>query len=165
MPNRGGGFTGAEAALRAACPEPDAVVVALDGAASSPGPGPEWRQVLDDHADVTGRVLAHAGWLTAALRLPGPPPARIVHVVAAETPGGRTTAQAVTQSARSANGAESVRSAVFTVSAESGTPARRRHYCGMQAARGGPERERGAAESRGGKESALLHGGTSVPLR
>jgi hypothetical protein len=84
----------------------DAVVV-VTGEASVSGPVAGWRGVLDAHSGVTASVLAHAAWLRAASRYARDArrSVRIVHVVAADTPGGRTSAQAVAQMCRSVNDA------------------------------------------------------------
>lgn len=72
--------------------------------ASGGGPGSavDWQAVLASHAGTAGAILTHAAWARAAARhaATSGQPLRIVHIVPATSPGGRSAAQAVTQLAR-----------------------------------------------------------------
>ncbi len=96
------GFSSASDALSAVGPV-DAVIVASSDSSAHVGGG--WREIVGAHRGVTERLVSHAGWTRAASRL-GPSsgrPVRVVHVVQARSPGGRTAGQAITQLARSSN--------------------------------------------------------------
>jgi NAD(P)-dependent dehydrogenase (short-subunit alcohol dehydrogenase family) len=84
----------------------DAVVVILSAepAPSSAEP-PSWQHVVSSHERVTDQVVAHGAWVHAAFEQAhiSSKPVRIVNLVGATTPAGRSTAQAVAQTARSAN--------------------------------------------------------------
>ncbi|HKA05229.1 MAG TPA: hypothetical protein VKD67_12910, partial [Acidimicrobiales bacterium] len=99
----------------------DAVVVALGPPPGAGEPG-SWAELVESHAGVASHVVAHARWLRTAGELATRTgrPLRIVLVADAGTPAGRTTAQAVTQVARSVNETPGeVPVDVFAVSVES----------------------------------------------
>jgi hypothetical protein len=101
------GFTAAtEQLARVSRERPlDGVVVALGG----PGPGGGdggatggWKQILDDHAGMTGKIRADAGWVRAAADYSASAnrPVRVVTVTDAASSAGRTRAHAAAQLAR-----------------------------------------------------------------
>jgi NAD(P)-dependent dehydrogenase (short-subunit alcohol dehydrogenase family) len=81
-----------------------------------------WRQVVHDHRQNVGRLLFHAAWTRAVARLSAATgrPVRLVHVVPAGGPAGRSAAQAVAQMARSANESPGVVSTSVSVESEAG---------------------------------------------
>jgi NAD(P)-dependent dehydrogenase (short-subunit alcohol dehydrogenase family) len=123
------GFDAAEEALNRAADEVggvDAIVIALGPFAGTAGPGdPSWPEVLAEHGEVVGQVLAHAGWLSAAARYAAgrSRPVRVVHLADATSPGLRPGAQAVAQLARCANEVQPDLLDVFCVAVETASPA------------------------------------------
>ncbi|WP_157734291.1 MULTISPECIES: SDR family NAD(P)-dependent oxidoreductase [Frankia] len=133
------GFAAAEQGLGRAAATTAAglgAVVVIHGAdATSPGgeSGGDWRAILASHAGTAATILGHAAWSRAAARHVAATgrALRVVHVVPALSPGGRSAAQAVTQLARSVNDTPIIPTASnpglleFAVSAESPHPADR----------------------------------------
>ncbi|HVW43327.1 MAG TPA: SDR family NAD(P)-dependent oxidoreductase [Amycolatopsis sp.] len=168
-----GGF---EDASRAVAGQVDAVVVALRETPA--GGDADWRQVLDSHAGTTRRVLDHAAWLSAAVRhaTGDNRPVRVVHVVPADSPGGRSVAQAVTQMARSAQDTPSTTDIdVFAVTVE-GPPADRKPLGALVARLAAAEDTRALAGAelvvRGewaglrahpGPAATVVYGGPAIP--
>ncbi|EIV96306.1 SDR family NAD(P)-dependent oxidoreductase [Frankia sp. QA3] len=104
------GFAAAERGLRRAAASTaglDAVVVIHGTQAIGVGGQPvvDWPAILASHAGTAATILGHAAWSRAAARHVAATgrALRVVHVVPALTPGGRSAAQAVTQLARSVN--------------------------------------------------------------
>jgi NAD(P)-dependent dehydrogenase (short-subunit alcohol dehydrogenase family) len=88
----------------------DAVVIALAGSGSATETGfsgPVWQQVLVDHGDLPTEILEDAAWMRAAAdySLSNGRPLRLVALVEATTPGGRSRAQAAAQLSRASRGA------------------------------------------------------------
>lgn len=120
------GFDAARRALATLAGElgrPRAVVVAL--ASSSPSPdGDRWDAVLSSHGGLVDQLRADAAWIRATAGLPigdGPAGAgavRLVQVVDAASPGGRSRAQAVAQLSRSSRRSTDEGVAAFTVGME-----------------------------------------------
>jgi NAD(P)-dependent dehydrogenase (short-subunit alcohol dehydrogenase family) len=140
----GGGFTTATQAVRKAG-RIDAVVVALRETPT--GGDADWRQMLASHTGTARRVLDHAAWLHAAVEYANSQhqPIRAVHVVPADSPGGRSAAQAVTQMARSAQDTPSdLDNHVFAVTVE-GQPGDRKPLAALVARLIGAEDTRGLA--------------------
>ncbi|MCM3925214.1 oxidoreductase, partial [Frankia sp. AiPs1] len=130
------GFAAAEQGLHRAATttaaELDAVVVihGADAIGAGGEPGVDWHAILASHAGTAATILGHAAWSRAAARQVAATgrSLRVVHVVPALTPGGRSAAQAVTQLARSVNDTPISPSGglvTFAVSAQSVDPADR----------------------------------------
>ena len=81
----------------------DAVVVATRRSAPAPPGSRDWQDVLEDHRGLTGELARSAEWnrAVAALATEQDHAVRLVHVVDATRPGGRSQAQSLTQLARS----------------------------------------------------------------
>jgi NAD(P)-dependent dehydrogenase (short-subunit alcohol dehydrogenase family) len=102
-----------------------AIVVALGQPKAFPDTGPAWQRVIDDHRVTAPHIIAHAVWLKAAADYAAHAnaPVRVVFVTSALSAAGRTSAQAVTQMARSANDTPSdVAIDVFAIGIESAEP-------------------------------------------
>jgi NAD(P)-dependent dehydrogenase (short-subunit alcohol dehydrogenase family) len=131
-------FRDAAEQLTAAARPLDAVVVAL-GRGESPGSGsPEtdgWQHVLDEHAGIADLILADTTWVRAAsdYSVSSDRPVRVVTVVDATSPAGRTRAQAAVQLARGSLQATSGRVAAFAVSVESSETSERRNLAELAA--------------------------------
>lgn len=97
----------------------DAVVVARSDHVAATTDG--WTGVLADHAGVADGILADAAWARAATEAGRP--SRLVAVVDASSPGGRSRAQASTQLARAAPGATDGRLQAFTVAVDGASAA------------------------------------------
>jgi NAD(P)-dependent dehydrogenase (short-subunit alcohol dehydrogenase family) len=84
----------------------DAVVVILSAESRQSSSRPEsWQDVIDTHSTVTNQVATHGAWLHAVFEQANRDrrPLRVVHLTAATTPAGKTTAQALVQMVRAAN--------------------------------------------------------------
>jgi hypothetical protein len=131
-------FRGAAEKLTASARPLDAVVVAL-GHVQNPGsgsPGTDgWQQVLDEHGGIADQILADTTWVRAAsdYSVSSDRPVRVVTVVDATSPAGRTRAQAAVQLARGSLQATSGRVAAFAVSVETSGPSERRNLAELVA--------------------------------
>ena len=100
----------------------DVVVTALAGASapSMTGGGDAWQRVLADHDGLVDRLLTDASWARAAAdhAAAGDRPLRLVTVVDAATPAGRSRAQAAAQLARASRRATGERVAALAVGME-----------------------------------------------
>ena len=117
------GFASAAAALAAmvaANPRLDALVVAPAGNGPGADAVSDWERLLVEHTGIVAQVYADAAWSRAvadhAMRTNRP--MRLVTLTEAATAGGRSRAQAVAQHARSARGATGELVAHFTVGVE-----------------------------------------------
>ncbi len=92
------------------------------------GTGDAWQQILDDHEGITGRIRTDAAWVRAVAdaSAANARPMRVVTLVDAAGPGGRSRAQAATQLARAAHGATQARVDAFAISLETADGAGRR---------------------------------------
>jgi hypothetical protein len=97
----------------------DVVVVAL-ATPSGPAGGPAWQDVLAGHAGLVDQLHVDAGWARAVAdhAAAADHPLRLVSVVDAASPGGRSRAQAVAQLARASRQATGDRVAAFAVALE-----------------------------------------------
>lgn len=107
------GFDGARSVL-AGVADLDTVIVIP--AVHQPAPGEGWQQVLADHAGIVDHIEADAAWARAAADLDRP--LRLVTLIDAASPGGRSRAQASTQLARASRSATSGRVTAATVAIE-----------------------------------------------
>lgn len=118
----GAGFERARTVLRDAATlagGPDAVVVV--SSPSDPADAPtDWQAVLAGHAGLADRLRTDAGWARAATEHVAErgAPLRLVHMVDARGPGGRSRAQALAQLARAARTATEERLVAVVVAAE-----------------------------------------------
>lgn len=80
-----------------------------------------WQNALEDHHGLPGRIVADAAWMRAFADhcAVDEQPGRIVALLGAASPGGRSRAQAATQLSRAASGATEQRVAAVVVSLES----------------------------------------------
>jgi NAD(P)-dependent dehydrogenase (short-subunit alcohol dehydrogenase family) len=122
------GFEGTAKSLRAAVGggEPiDAVVVALEGHPRTSSTLEGWEHVLADHRGITQPLHDDASWLRAAADYTAEidRPARLVLLVEATTPAGKSRSQAASQIARVAAAGTKGRLTVFTAGLESDAPA------------------------------------------
>ena len=102
-----------------ALPDVDAVVVALAGNPRS-GTGPEWQQVLAEHAGVVEQIHTDGGWARATSDHAAAVdrPVKLITLTDAISAGGRSRAQAAAQLARIAASSSKGRVAAFAVSIE-----------------------------------------------
>jgi hypothetical protein len=108
----------------------DAVVVLPSGGGATAG-STGWEAVLADHEGVVDGILADVGWGGGVADVGHA--ARLVTLVDASTPGGRSRAQAVAQLARAAPGATDGRVRAFTVAVDGASAVSQAHVAAFLA--------------------------------
>lgn len=99
---------------------PDSVVVAAGAFVTPRAASADWRQVAADHDGLVGRIIGDAAWMRAAVdaaRHSGRE-LRLLLLVDAATPGGRSRAQAAAQVSRAVARSSDGKVAAVTVSVE-----------------------------------------------
>ncbi|MFZ4517745.1 MAG: SDR family NAD(P)-dependent oxidoreductase [Microthrixaceae bacterium] len=118
----GSGFERARTVLRDAAARPEGldIMVVVSSTSGPADAGHDWWTVLSDHAGLSDRLRTDAAWARAAAEdvAERGGSLRLVHVVDARSPGGRSRAQALAQLSRAACGATEDRLAVMVVAAE-----------------------------------------------
>jgi hypothetical protein len=108
----------------------DAVVVAIrsDSPAGDSARTSSWKQILDEHAGITDKIRADAGWVRAAsdYSVSANRPVQVITITDAVSSAGRSRAQAVAQLARGAQAATSGRVKAYSISVESAEASERR---------------------------------------
>jgi NAD(P)-dependent dehydrogenase (short-subunit alcohol dehydrogenase family) len=119
-------FADATAQLAAAAAAGLDLLVVETPVPASGGDGASWSQVVDDHRAVIASVTEAAAWARAAFArtVDGGAPVKVVHVTSATTPAGRTSAQALSQLARSAQATPSTQAyAAYSIALETAADA------------------------------------------